>query len=92
MKTVSEDLIRKRAARTGDGTNAFSKCIGTADEKMCLSMDENNNVAIDDVKHKFNQTHHNGLDGEKLIWGWDDVDMNAQDKNGALIINKIKNT
>lgn len=92
LKTVPADLIRKRAARTGDGTNQFSKCIGTVDENTCPAMDENNNnVAIDD-KLKIGQTHHDVLGEENMVWGWDDIDMNAQDKSGALIINKKKNT
>lgn len=54
-------------------------------------MDENNNEEIDD-KLKYSQKPHNNVLGEEnLIWGWDDTDMNAQDKCGALIINKIKN-
>lgn len=80
LKTVPEDVIRKRAARTGDGTNKYSKIIGTDNEKMCTKMDKNNNVAID-------EDHHDGFEGENLIWGWDDVDMNAEDKSAALIIN-----
>lgn len=89
LKTVPEDLIRKRAARTGDGTNKYSKCIGVEGE-TCPTMDENNN-AIDD-KVKIRQAHHNVLGEENLIWGWDDTDMNAQDRIGALITNKLKNT
>lgn len=27
LKTVSEEMIRRRAARTGDGTNDYSNCI-----------------------------------------------------------------
>lgn len=54
-------------------------------------MDENNNNTVDD-KVKAGQTLHNGVDDTKMIWGWDDTDMNIQDKCGALIINKMKNT
>lgn len=90
LKTVPEDLIRKRAARTGDGTTAYSNCIGTASAKR-TEFDENNNVSVDEMKSSQKQ-QHNVLGEENLIWGWDDADMNAQDKSGALIMNQMKNT
>lgn len=86
LKTVPEDLIRKRAARTGDGSTKYSKCIVAANE---TAIDENNNIEVYD-KRKFSQAQQNGLDEENLIWGWDDTDMSEQDKTGALIINKIE--
>lgn len=85
LKTVPEDLIRKRAARTGDGSTQYTKCIVAANE---TAFDENNNVEVYD-KLKFSPAPQNGLDEENLIWGWDDTDMSEQDKSGALIINKI---
>lgn len=76
LKTVSEEMIAKRAARTGDGSNHFSKCIPQ-------------NGAKQHQKHALNDklAHHHYHD-EHMIWGWDDMDMTMQDKQDALIINK----
>lgn len=74
LKTVSEEVIRKRAARTGDGSTKYSKCI------VPNGRDANNN----DVTHK---AHKHSLD-ENLIWGWDDEDMCVSEKKTAIIINK----
>lgn len=60
LKTVSDELIRKRAARTGDG----SKSNKTSAAQL----------------HTHEQT-------DKLIWGWDDEDMDIEDKKNALILN-----
>lgn len=77
LKTVSEDIIRKRAERTGDGSNAYSKCIKS-------------NTEADSAKKHSHHHHHNP--NETLIWGWDDQDMDTDVKNNALIINKFKSS
>lgn len=76
LKTVSEEMIAKRAARTGDGSNHYSKCIAPIN-------------ATEKRKQYFNVklSHHHYHD-ENMIWGWDDQDMTMQDKQDALIINK----
>lgn len=84
LKTVSEELIRKRALRTGDGSNDYSECIRP--KTPFLKMDENNNEAMD-ANAKDNQS---AKEEETMIWGWDDADMHAQDKHDALILNKVK--
>lgn len=69
LKTVSDDMIRKRAARTGDGSNKYSRCI------------KNGVVRKEDLEHH---------DDDSMVWGWDDKDMNDEDKEDALIIKKTE--
>jgi len=69
LKTVSDDMIRKRAARTGDGSNKYSRCI------------RNGVVRKEDLEHH---------DDDSMVWGWDDKDMNNEDKEDALIIKKTE--
>lgn len=80
LKTVSEDLIRKRAKRTGDGTSYFSKCIGAVDTEPT---DYNNNI-----NNNYNIASA-AITNECLIWGWDDQDMKADEKENAIIINNF---
>lgn len=75
LKTVSEEMIAKRAARTGDGSNHYSKCIVVGGRE---TQNSNTNHGL---------AHHHYHD-EQMIWGWDDEDMTLQDKQDALIINK----
>lgn len=62
-------MIRKRAERTGDGSNKFSRCIK------------------DGVVRKEDVEHHAD---DSMVWGWDDQDMNDEDKQDALIIKKTE--
>lgn len=73
LKVVSEDVIRKRAERTGDGSSTNSKCI-----KPKVQILESNYIE---------KMNHSQID-ENHIWGWDDKDMNCDDKKYAIIINK----
>lgn len=77
LKTVSEDMILKRAARTGDGSNAYSEVIPKGGAKQKRS---DLNIQVPAHSH----FHH-----DNMVWGWDDQDMTAIDKKDALIINKM---
>lgn len=78
MKTVSENMILKRAARTGDGSNAYSEIIPNGGAKQKRS---DLNIQVPVAQNPF---HH-----DNMVWGWDDLDMPAIDKKDALIINKM---
>lgn len=78
MKTVSDDIIRKRAKRTGDGTTHFSRCIQAPD---------NGSAECDDKSES--KTGQASPAGECLIWGWDDADMDTDEKKHAIIINNL---
>lgn len=56
LKTVSDDMIRKRAERTGDGSNQFSRCI------------KNGVVRKDNVEHHAEDSSNNiwGWDDEDM--------------------------
>lgn len=75
LRTVSIDMIRKRANRTGDGNSSYSNCI---DKKLVL--DNNNNKNVIDERLKLSH------DNETPIWGWDDPDMSEEDKKEAFVI------
>ncbi|GAB0087430.1 Acyl-CoA desaturase [Sergentomyia squamirostris] len=70
LKTVSEDMIRKRLLRTGDGSHEVSRT--KRDEEL-------RNLLMSD--------HHHYSD-QNMVWGWDDNDMNEEDKKFAKIYNK----
>lgn len=53
-------MIRKRAARTGDGSRG----------KRSIETDNSKNMHYDE-----------------LVWGWDDIDMDVEDKKNTLILN-----
>lgn len=68
---MSEDVIRKRAERTGDGLPyKYTKCVKVNDQ---LFNDGNAVIGAD--------LHAN----EYLVWGWDDEDMKSYDKECAII-------
>uniref|UniRef100_A0A336MI11 CSON002025 protein n=1 Tax=Culicoides sonorensis TaxID=179676 RepID=A0A336MI11_CULSO len=75
LKTVSNEMIRKRVLRTGDGSHKYSK-----------EVDLNKNL------HKFVEEFQFNKDEEKSIWGWDDKDINLQDKSDAKIYNTEKSS
>lgn len=68
-------MIAKRAARTGDGSNHYSKCIAAGG-------------AVRSKAELTDKLAHHHYHDEQMIWGWDDQDMTVQDKQDALIINK----
>lgn len=78
LKTVSEEMILKRAARTGDGSNDYSEIIPAGDVQQKKS---DLNATAD--SHAHSPFHH-----DNMVWGWDDQDMTATDKSEALIIHK----
>ncbi|KAL7015412.1 hypothetical protein ACKWTF_016442 [Chironomus riparius] len=77
LKTVSADMIRKRACRTGDGSHKYSKEAGKSDKQLIeefvlqKSVDENGNMI-------------QGSDG--LIWGYEDELMTEDDKNCIKVL------
>ena len=68
LKSVSDELIRKRVLRTGDGTHQYNE------QELQARM-------VDYV----NQLDH---ESEQAVWGWDDKDMNEQDRQDATVRNK----
>lgn len=91
LKTVSEEMIVKRAARTGDGTNRFSQCIpigGAKQKKSDLNQELPRHQQQQHADHNHNHHHHHHHPDENMIWGWDDEDMPEVDRKDALIINK----
>lgn len=94
LKTVSEEMIVKRAARTGDGTNHFSDCIpdgGAATTVIPLKKSDLNEPEPQSTHQHHDHDHHHHHHEhthENMIWGWDDEDMAEVDRKDALIINK----
>uniref|UniRef100_A0A182K1K4 Fatty acid desaturase domain-containing protein n=1 Tax=Anopheles christyi TaxID=43041 RepID=A0A182K1K4_9DIPT len=68
LKSVSDELVRKRVLRTGDGTHQYSE------QELQARM-------VDYI----NQLDH---ESEQAVWGWDDKDMNEQDRQDATVRNK----
>ncbi|XP_055633547.1 acyl-CoA Delta-9 desaturase isoform X2 [Toxorhynchites rutilus septentrionalis] len=69
LKSVSDEMIKKRVLRTGDGTHQYSE--SQLREKM--------------VEYVNQMDHEN----ESALWGWDDADMNEEDRMDATVSNKI---
>lgn len=68
LKTVSQDMIRKRALRTGDGSHRFAK------EKTDM-----NGNAVDSESDVLIEKQ------QKVLWGWNDLEMTDLDKTAADI-------
>lgn len=64
LRTVSDEMVKKRALRTGDGTHPSMRE---------TDVRKSTNESPDPVEH---------------IWGWNDLDMSADDKRLADIRNK----
>ncbi|XP_055526041.1 acyl-CoA Delta-9 desaturase [Wyeomyia smithii] len=69
LKSVSDEMIKKRVLRTGDGTHPYSQ------ERLQEQM----------VDYVNNLDH----ESENVIWGWDDADMDEEDKKDATVSNKM---
>lgn len=69
LKSVGDDIIKKRVLRTGDGSHPYSE--EELREKM---FDYINNM---DHEH------------ENPVWGWDDKDMDEDDRRDATVSNKM---
>uniref|UniRef100_A0A336KSV0 CSON013525 protein n=1 Tax=Culicoides sonorensis TaxID=179676 RepID=A0A336KSV0_CULSO len=80
LKTVSEEVIRNRALKTGDGSHEFCK-----QEKKLDNCKQNM-----DYNHNIN-SNNNDKSIDNLIWGWDDPSISIQDKLSAVILKKEKN-
>lgn len=74
LKTVSQEVIDKRSARTGDGSKLVNSKIS---KEATDNMDINGNH---DVTH-----HHHQNDGE-VIWGWDDPDMIDLHRRSVVVL------
>uniref|UniRef100_A0A1B0DIJ1 Fatty acid desaturase domain-containing protein n=1 Tax=Phlebotomus papatasi TaxID=29031 RepID=A0A1B0DIJ1_PHLPP len=70
LKTVSEDMIRKRILRTGDGSHEYSRNKREEELRQMLMSD------------------HDHYHDQNMVWGWDDNDMDEEDKKFAKIYNK----
>lgn len=77
LKTVSDDLIRKRILRTGDGSHKYAK-METSEERLLAYVKERTTDA------NGNHVHHD----EDTIWGWDDEAMAEEDKKYVTISHK----
>lgn len=76
--TVSDDLIRKRILRTGDGSHKYSNLKTNEEIMMAYVMDRT-------LDADGNHVHHE----EDKIWGWDDAAMPEEDKKYAKIIKNV---
>lgn len=65
MKTTTDDMIKKRAIRTGDGSHHYA--LEAVKKKDLVTGDDNNNQG-----GKERDLDH--------FWGWDDPDMHDEDK------------
>lgn len=77
LKTASKEIIEKRSARTGDGTRKQHNSTSAPQY----------NAPQEDMEQKSNHLPNN----ENLIWGWEDPDMDVDDKKCVTIINRIEN-
>ncbi|XP_053681796.1 acyl-CoA Delta-9 desaturase [Sabethes cyaneus] len=69
LKSVSDELIKKRVLRTGDGTHPYSE------ERLREQMVD----YINNLDHE----------SENVVWGWDDADMDEEDRMDATVSNKM---
>lgn len=74
MKTVSEDIIKKRVMRTGDPSK-LTKRDDTIRRLLIEGHDDHNN---------------NNYKDNQMIWGWDDAELNEVDKSYVTILHKEK--
>lgn len=72
MKTVSEEMVRKRVLRTGDGSHRYNK------ELTKMELQEK-------LIEYVNKIHDEHIDP---IWGWDDKDMDPDDKKLVKVYNR----
>lgn len=69
-------MLLKRIRRTGDGSHP------------AMAADENNNNAECNYDAMVAQLDH---EKEKvLVWGWEDADVSAEDRQGVAIVNCSK--
>ncbi|XP_034662526.1 stearoyl-CoA desaturase 5 [Drosophila subobscura] len=73
LKFVSQEMVYKRALRTGDGSH------------IAALLDANNNNAIPTSELVAHLDHEKE---EHAIWGWDDNDISEEDRKGATVVNK----
>lgn len=76
LKTVSKEMIEKRAKRTGDGTHPSS-------QQAAINNDETS-VPCSSFPSKIE-------DCDNHVWGWDDPDMIDDDKKLVNITHSVGN-
>ena len=77
LKTVSEEMLLKRIERTGDGSHP-----------SCIDLNNNNtsNTGSRITPEMLAKLDH---DNEgTMVWGWDDKDVQMEDRMGTKIIEK----
>lgn len=74
LKTVSDEIIRNRVLKTGDGSHKRTGNNTRHDPDPDVNRNYINNL----------EDHNN----DDMIWGWDDEDMRVQDKIDAVIWSK----
>lgn len=76
LRTVSDELIRKRALRTGDVSLLDENKHKVWSEEMQRNGKLKSRDQVEEVEH---------------IWGWNDHDMSSDDKGAATIRNRRAN-
>lgn len=74
---MSDELIKKRILRTGDGSHKYSK-LKTREEKVMAYIKDRT------TDENGNHVHHD----EDNVWGWGDVAMHEDDKKYVTILSK----
>ena len=74
---MSEELIRRRILRTGDGSHKYSK-LKTKEEKMWAYVNDRS------IDSNGNHIHHKNDN----VWGWDDVALLEEDKKYVTVLSK----
>ncbi|TMW53323.1 hypothetical protein DOY81_001623 [Sarcophaga bullata] len=77
LKTVSEEMLLKRIERTGDGSHP-----------SCIDLNNNNtsNSGSRITPEMLAKLDHDNE--ETMVWGWDDKDVQMEDRMGTKIIEK----
>lgn len=77
LKTVSEEMLLKRIERTGDGSHP-----------SCIDLNNNNtsNTGSRITPEMLAKLDHDNE--ETMVWGWDDKDVQIEDRMGTKIIEK----
>ncbi|KAG4068278.1 hypothetical protein HA402_007798 [Bradysia odoriphaga] len=84
LKTVSDDMIRRRVLRTGDGSHRYSKEAAKQKTTNELLASYNNNVDSEEDAERLRQNVARIRDH---YWGWGDNDMLEEDINDIKTVN-----
>ncbi|KAJ6638267.1 Acyl-CoA Delta-9 desaturase [Pseudolycoriella hygida] len=83
LKTVSDDMIRRRVLRTGDGSHRHSKEAAKQKTQNELIEEENNNINEEEEE----RLKQNVARIRDHYWGWGDSDMLEEDINDIRTVN-----